>query len=284
MKTFKQYNEEADKKDSITFDIPLLIRVLELAREDVKDDMELHRIVERLIDIRNKGMLTMDDYSFIAKLKEDCEINGIELDESKPYTHNLVFTDKDDKLVNSSSISVKKDKHVKKKVKERMKLLKNMFGKSAGVKLSGVEKYVNESGRCWIGYKPKAGKKAYSKGSCVKEGHVEELESGLKQLDSHDYDTIHNLMMKISKDNNMSAKTLHDDFKNKHGKIPDDWIKEKYQKEDGMGAGAVGGSAGPTNVVGSGAIAGTGGKGGEPGVDMKKKKRNPIIMGMQSRK
>ena len=50
-------------------------------------------------------------------------------------------------------------------------------------------------------------------------------------------------------------------------------------KEDGMGGGAV--SAGPTNVVGGGAIAGTGGKGGEPGVS---KKRNPIMMGMERRK
>jgi hypothetical protein len=50
-------------------------------------------------------------------------------------------------------------------------------------------------------------------------------------------------------------------------------------KEDGMGAGAV--SAGPTNVVGGGAIAGTGGKGGEPGVS---KKRNPILTPIYKRK
>lgn len=47
--------------------------------------------------------------------------------------------------------------------------------------------------------------------------------------------------------------------------------------ENGMG-GAV--SAGPTNVVGGGAIAGTGGKGGEPGVS---KKRNPIVTPMGRR-
>jgi hypothetical protein len=71
MKTFIQYiQEEKNKKDSITFDIPLLIRVLELAREDVKDDMEIHRIVERLLDIRSRGILTMDDYNFISGLKE----------------------------------------------------------------------------------------------------------------------------------------------------------------------------------------------------------------------
>ena len=42
-------------------------------------------------------------------------------------------------------------------------------------------------------------------------------------------------------------------------------------------------SAGPTNVVSSGAIAGTGGKGGEPGVYLKKKK-SPILLPMTRRK
>jgi hypothetical protein len=66
--------EEVDKKDTITFDIPLLIRVLELAREDLKSDPDLHKVVEKLINIRNKGMLTMDDYEYIANIKEDFEI------------------------------------------------------------------------------------------------------------------------------------------------------------------------------------------------------------------
>jgi hypothetical protein len=70
MKSFKQFVIEADKKDTIILDIPLMIRVLELAREDIKSDMDLHRVVERLIDIRNKGTLTMDDYDFIANIKE----------------------------------------------------------------------------------------------------------------------------------------------------------------------------------------------------------------------
>lgn len=64
------HREEADKKDTVTMDIPLLIRMLELAREDVKTDAQLHRIVEKLIEIRNKGTLTMDDYDFVSKLKE----------------------------------------------------------------------------------------------------------------------------------------------------------------------------------------------------------------------
>lgn len=70
MLSFKQFVIEADKKDTIIMDIPLMIRVLELAREDIKTDMDLHRVVERLIHIRNKGVLTMDDYDFIAHIKK----------------------------------------------------------------------------------------------------------------------------------------------------------------------------------------------------------------------
>jgi len=63
--------ERVDKKDTVTLDIPLLIRVLELSREDIKTDMDLHRVVEKLINIRNKGMLTMKDYNYIAKIHEE---------------------------------------------------------------------------------------------------------------------------------------------------------------------------------------------------------------------
>ena len=51
-------------------------------------------------------------------------------------------------------------------------------------------------------------------------------------------------------------------------------------KEDG----AMGGSVGPTNVVGGGAIAGTGGKGGEPGVYLPRRKKSAILMDMIKRK
>jgi len=51
-------------------------------------------------------------------------------------------------------------------------------------------------------------------------------------------------------------------------------------KEDGA-VGAVGGSVGPTNVVGGGAIAGTGGKGGEPGVYLPRRKKSPVMMSIR---
>ena len=60
--------EAVDKRDTVILDIPLLIRVLELSREDIKSDADLHRVVERLIQIRKKGVLTMADYKMIANI------------------------------------------------------------------------------------------------------------------------------------------------------------------------------------------------------------------------
>jgi hypothetical protein len=88
---------------------------------------------------------------------------------------------------------------------------------------------------CWKGYtaagtKQKGGRTVPN---CVpvKEDHVKELENGLQKLDSHDYDTINELMMKICKKNNITGKELHKDFVSKHGKTPDNWIKHNL-KED----------------------------------------------------
>ena len=62
--------EAVDKRDTVTFDIPFLIRVLEYVREDIKSDIDLHKVVTSLITIRNKGVLTMKHYQFITRLRE----------------------------------------------------------------------------------------------------------------------------------------------------------------------------------------------------------------------
>lgn len=58
--------------------------------------------------------------------------------------------------------------------------------------------------------------------------------------------------------------------------------KKKFSKGSCVKEDGVVGSVGPTNVVSTGAIAGTGGLGGEPGVNLKKKK-TPIILPMGRR-
>jgi hypothetical protein len=59
---------------------------------------------------------------------------------------------------------------------------------------------------------------------------VTALEKGLKQLDNHNYESINKLMMNISKKGNTTGKDLHDDFVSKHGKTPDEWIKEQIEE------------------------------------------------------
>jgi hypothetical protein len=62
-----------DKIDTVTLDVPLLIRVFELVREDVKTDMDLHNLVERMISIKDKGVLTMDDYETISSAQASAD-------------------------------------------------------------------------------------------------------------------------------------------------------------------------------------------------------------------
>jgi hypothetical protein len=53
--------------DEIKLDVPLLIRLLEYAREDAKTDMDLHNVAERLIDLSRGGeCLGMVDYEAIV--------------------------------------------------------------------------------------------------------------------------------------------------------------------------------------------------------------------------
>jgi hypothetical protein len=59
---------------------------------------------------------------------------------------------------------------------------------------------------------------------------VTELENRLLKLNNVSYDSIDNLMRKIMKSHNVTAKELHNAFKQKNKKTPDDWIKGKMKK------------------------------------------------------
>lgn len=67
-------------------------------------------------------------------------------------------------------------------------------------------------------------------------------------------------------------------MKMKGGRKVPNCVPEEVVKEDGMAGGVV-----PANNVGAGNIAGSGGKGGEPGVNTKKKK-GPMLITMSRRK
>ena len=59
--------ESYNPEDVITLDVPLLIRILEFAREDAKTDMDLHTAAEKLIALCAGGKtLKMSDYEKIV--------------------------------------------------------------------------------------------------------------------------------------------------------------------------------------------------------------------------
>ena len=65
--------ESQDSVDTVTLDIPLLTRILELAREDVKSDADLHFVITNILAIKNKGVLTMQDYDKILEKPDQLE-------------------------------------------------------------------------------------------------------------------------------------------------------------------------------------------------------------------
>jgi hypothetical protein len=53
-----------DPTDIIAMDVPLFLRMLEWAKEDAAEDIDLHEVTERAIEaVKLRGLLSMDDYN-----------------------------------------------------------------------------------------------------------------------------------------------------------------------------------------------------------------------------
>jgi hypothetical protein len=65
--------------DKITVDVPLFIRLLEYARENAKNDMDLHNVAEKAVAASETGKtLKIADYdALVAGNSEDQEMNEI---------------------------------------------------------------------------------------------------------------------------------------------------------------------------------------------------------------
>lgn len=118
--------EATDRKDTITFDIPLLIRVLEFTREDLKSDINLHKMVERLLNIRGKGTLTMNEYGKIVKeeYSEEEEVEQIVEITTTGY-HKAAVKSRMDAAVKVAS-SMGQDKAARTKLDARNRGLKRL--------------------------------------------------------------------------------------------------------------------------------------------------------------
>lgn len=60
-------HQPANPKDTVELDVPLLLRMLEFAREDADTDMDLHNVTDRMIELSQDGQsLDMNDYNEIV--------------------------------------------------------------------------------------------------------------------------------------------------------------------------------------------------------------------------
>jgi hypothetical protein len=70
--------EQENKMDVISVDVPLFIRLLEFAREDATDDMKLHDVAEKLIELCADGdIMQMDNYDEIVGSTEQVDTSGM---------------------------------------------------------------------------------------------------------------------------------------------------------------------------------------------------------------
>lgn len=67
-------------EDIVKMDVPLFIRLLELAREDIKQDADIHDVAEMVIKLSQEKVVTMADYDEIVafmKKQGDAELDRI---------------------------------------------------------------------------------------------------------------------------------------------------------------------------------------------------------------
>jgi len=64
--------KQEDPTDIIAMDVPLFLRMLEYAREDAEQDIDLHKVTERAIEaVKLRGLLSMEDYQDIIGVSKD---------------------------------------------------------------------------------------------------------------------------------------------------------------------------------------------------------------------
>jgi hypothetical protein len=68
---YRKLQEEADSVDSVSLNVPVLIRIMEVCREDIKSDEELHKFAEQIIAAKDRGTLGMKDWDSICTCSKD---------------------------------------------------------------------------------------------------------------------------------------------------------------------------------------------------------------------
>jgi len=63
---FKEIMKEANEGiDVVKVTVPMFVRLLEWAREEAKNDMDIHKLTEKIVS--KKGVIISDDYEDLMK-------------------------------------------------------------------------------------------------------------------------------------------------------------------------------------------------------------------------
>ena len=83
----KDSNSESDPEDIVSFNIPLITRLFEFALDSKLEDVDLHKLLERMIQASKEGTLTMDQYDAITNTESiNSEVNKMEGNENTTPT------------------------------------------------------------------------------------------------------------------------------------------------------------------------------------------------------
>jgi hypothetical protein len=89
--------EQPDAIDIVTLDVPLFIRMLEYAKEDAADDMDLHELATKTIALsKQRGILSMEDYDTLIPPTDQIDENVDDM--AKIYWMQQLKQGKIDKL------------------------------------------------------------------------------------------------------------------------------------------------------------------------------------------
>ena len=96
-KAMVKEEEQPDAIDTVTLDVPLFIRMLEYAKEEAADDMDLHELATKTIALsKQRGILSMEDYDTLIPPTDQIDENVDDM--AKVYWMQQLKQGKIDKL------------------------------------------------------------------------------------------------------------------------------------------------------------------------------------------
>jgi len=126
----KNLKEAFNPTDIITMDVPLFIRVMEYAREDAKNDMDLHGVAEKAIQTSVNGKtLTMSDYNTIIPKNVLDEDDWKQSDDESDMAHSQLTSVKNNavKLLNIIDADEQLDAWVQSKLTKAQDYLQSVY-------------------------------------------------------------------------------------------------------------------------------------------------------------